>query len=65
MAAVHRIAAVPAITLGPAADAYLATLRGAEQAQHRRAYGRILRWVVTEFAAGESPDGEGSDSHPA
>jgi|HubBroStandDraft_5_1064220.scaffolds.fasta_scaffold82972_2 integrase len=56
MAAVRRIAAVPAVTLGQAADAYLATLSGAEQASTRRTYGRILRWVVTEFGAGASPD---------
>jgi len=36
---------------GRAAEAYLATLSGAEQASTRRTYGRILRWVVTEFGA--------------
>ena len=43
------------VTLGSAADAYLATLRGAEHASTRRTYGRILRWVVTEFGAGSPP----------
>jgi len=56
MAVVRRIAAVPAVTLGQAADAYLAALSGAEQASTRRTYGRILRWVVTEFGAGANPD---------
>ena len=56
MATVRHIAAVPAVTLGQAADAYLATLSGAEQASTRRTYGRILRRVVTEFGAGASPD---------
>jgi integrase len=56
VAAVRRITAVPAVTLGQAADAYLAALSGAEQASTRRTYGRILRWVVTEFGAGASPD---------
>ena len=43
-------------TLGQAADAYLATLHGAEQASTRRTYGRILRRVVTEFGADAAPD---------
>jgi integrase len=47
--------AVGDVTLGQAADAYLATLRGAEQASTRRTYGRILRWVVTEFGAAADP----------
>ena len=44
------------ITLGLAADAYLATLRGAEHASTRRTYGRILRWIVTEFGGNIAPD---------
>ena len=44
------------ITLGLAADAYLATLRGAEHASTRRTYGRILRWIVTEFGGDTPPD---------
>ena len=44
------------VTLGQAADAYLATLHGAEQASTRRTYGRILRWVVTEFGSDAAPD---------
>ncbi len=35
----------------PVADAYLATLLGAEHASTRRTYGRILRRVVAEFGA--------------
>ena len=37
------------MTLGRAVDAYLATLRGAEQASTRRTYGRVLRRVAAEF----------------
>ena len=44
------------VTLGSAADAYLATLRGAEHASTRRTYGRILRRVVAEFGAETAPD---------
>jgi len=58
MGTVRRLAAAAGgVTLGPAADAYLATLRGAEQASTRRTYGRVLRWVVAEFGA-ESEPGE-------
>ena len=53
MGTVRRLAAAAGdVTLGQAAEAYLATLRGAEQASTRRTYGRILRWVVAEFGAG-------------
>ena len=53
MATVHRLPhGTEDVTLGQAADAYLATLRGAEQASTRRTYGRILRRVVTEFGVG-------------
>ena len=44
------------ITLGLAADAYLATLRGAEHASTRRTYGRIIRWIVAEFAGNTAPN---------
>jgi len=44
------------VTLGKAADAYLATLRGAEHSSTRRIYGRILRWIVTEFGSDAAPD---------
>src|SRR6266852_5559193 len=37
------------MTLGSAADAYLATLRGAEQESTRRVYGRILWTIAAEF----------------
>ena len=57
MRTIRRIApAAGDVTLGLAVDAYLATLRGAEQASTRRAYGRILRWVVTEFGSDSAPD---------
>ena len=44
------------VTLGQAAEAYLGTLGGAEQASTRRTYGRILRRVVAEFGAQTAPD---------
>ena len=58
MGTVHHIArAAGDVTLGRAAEAYLATLSGAEQASTRRTYGRgVLRWVVTEFGSEASPD---------
>jgi len=65
MATVHRIAPAPVVTLGQAADAYLSTLRGAEQASTRRTYGRVLRWAVTEFGAGISPDEIGPERFAA
>jgi integrase len=43
------------ITLGRAVDAYLATLRGAEQASTRRVYGRILRRLAAEFGSETPP----------
>ena len=56
MGTVRRIApAAGDVTLGRAADAYLATLPGAEHASTRRTYGRILRRVVTEFGAETVP----------
>ncbi len=62
MGTVRRI--VPAaseMTLGRAADAYLATLGGAEQANTRRVYGRILRRVVAEFGGNTEPDAISTD----
>ena len=56
MGTVRRLtAAVDDVTLGQAADTYLATLRGAEQASTRRTYSRILRWVVAEFGTESGP----------
>ena len=50
MGTVRRItAAAGAVTLGQAADAYLATLNAAEHANTRRVYGRILARVAAEF----------------
>jgi integrase len=43
------------MTLVRAADAYLATLGVAEQANTRRQYGRILRRLVAEFGEGTAP----------
>ncbi len=45
------------LPLGRAADAYLATLGGAEQANTHRQYGRILRRLVLEFGADAEPAG--------
>jgi len=57
MGTVRRLAAAAGdVTLGPAAEAYLATLGGAEQASTRRTYGQILRRVVAEFGAQTAPD---------
>src|SRR6266566_8961399 len=57
MGTIRRIASTASdVTLGPAADAYLATLHGAEHASTRRTYGRILRWIVTEFGSDAAPD---------
>jgi len=43
------------MTLGRAIDAYLATLRDAEQANTRRAYGQVLRRLAAEFARRPRP----------
>jgi integrase len=58
MATIHRLpkSATDTVTLGQAATAYLATLSGAEQASTRRTYGRVLRWVITEFGPDTAPD---------
>ena len=49
------------ITLGRAADAYLATLRGAEQENTRRTYGRVLRRMTAEFGSGTAPEEIGAE----
>src|SRR5712671_6643683 len=47
MGTVRRLAAAAGdVTLGQVADAYLATLRGAEQASTRRTYGRVVHRPV-------------------
>jgi integrase/recombinase XerC/integrase/recombinase XerD len=56
MATVHRLSGVDEMTLGRAIDAYLATLRGAEQANTRRAYGQVLRRLAAEFDRQTAPD---------
>src|SRR5208337_1238039 len=56
MGTVRRFTSAGDITLGRAADAYLATLRGAEQANTRRVYGRILRALAAEFGSDTAPD---------
>jgi hypothetical protein len=57
MGAVRRLApAAGDVTLGQTADASLATLHGTEQVSTRRAYGRILRRVVTEFGSDAAPN---------
>ena len=57
MRTVRRLApAAGDVTLGQAAEAYLGTMGGTEQASTRRTYGRILRRVVAEFGAESAPD---------
>lgn len=56
MGTVTRIAPAPAVDLGRATGAYLATIGGAEQANTHRQYGRILRRVLAEFGEGTAPD---------
>jgi integrase len=53
---VRPLAPAGDITLGRAADAYLATLRGAEQENTRRVYGRVLHRMIAEFGGGTAPD---------
>jgi hypothetical protein len=56
MGTVRRLAAAAGdVTLGQAAEAYLVTLGGAEQASTRRTYGRILRRAVAEFGPETAP----------
>jgi integrase len=56
-ATIHRLTpAAGGITLGKAIDAYLATLRGAEQAGTRRVYGQVLRQAAASLGAGSAPD---------
>jgi len=52
---VRRLTWAGDITVGRAADAYLATLRGAGQANTRRVYGRILRALAAEFGGDTTP----------
>jgi len=59
-ATIHPIGLADRMTLGRAAEAYLATLGGAEQASTRRAYGRVLRRVTAEFGAGTGLDAIGA-----
>ena len=54
--AIHRLPYAGEMTLGNAIDAYLATLRGAEQANTRRAYGQVLRRLIAEFGSDVAPD---------
>ena len=62
MGTVRRLAAAAGdVTLGQAAEAYLVTLGGAEQASTRRTYGRILRRVVAEFGPEAAPDEVGAE----
>jgi integrase len=56
MGTVRRIGRAEDVTLGRAADAYLATLRAAEQGNTRRVYGRILRRAAAEFGSGTPLD---------
>ena len=56
MGTVRRLAPAGDVTLVRAAEAYLTTLGGAEQANTRRVYGRILRRVAAEFGEGTAPD---------
>jgi hypothetical protein len=57
MGTVRRLApAAGDVALGRAANAYLVTLSGAEQASTHRTYSRILRRVVDEFGAETAPD---------
>jgi integrase/recombinase XerC/integrase/recombinase XerD len=53
---VRRLGVAGEVTLGRGADAYLATLRAAEQGNTRRVYGRILRGAVAEFGSGTPLD---------
>ena len=54
-ASIHRLSP-SGVTLGSAADHYLATLRGAEQASTRRKYGQTLGRVVAEFGGSTGLD---------
>ena len=58
---VRRLAPAGDITLGRAADAYLATLRGAERENTRRVYGRVLHRMIAEFGSGTAPDEIGAE----
>lgn len=51
MGEVRRLARPAGVTLAAAVDAYLATMRGAEHANTRRAYRQVLRQMIIEFGA--------------
>lgn len=57
MGTVHQLSTVgTSISLGHAAEAYLATLSRRDQANTHRAYARPLRAAVAEFGAGTAAD---------
>jgi integrase len=64
-ATIHRLGQANVMTLGPAIDAYLATLRGAEQANTRRSYGQVLRRLAAEFGNDEALDDIGAERFAA
>jgi integrase/recombinase XerC/integrase/recombinase XerD len=49
MGAVHQLARRDTVTVGAAADAYLATLAGPESAGTRRVYSGVLRQLTAEY----------------
>ena len=63
-ATVHRLSP-SGVTLGSAADAYLATLAGAEKASTRRKYGQFLRRALNEFGEGTTLDEIGAEAFAA
>jgi len=63
-ASIHRLSP-SGVTLGSAADAYLATLSGAEQASTRRKYGQVLRRIVAEFGGSTALDEIGAEAFAA
>jgi len=65
MATIRRLTRTDEMTIGRAAEAYLATLSGAEQANTRRTYGRILRAVAAEFGTRTAPDEIGAEAFAA
>jgi integrase len=66
MGTLHRFtSAADEMTFGRAVDAYLATLGGAEQANTRRTYGRILRTIAAEFGTSAGLDEIGAERFAA
>ena len=63
-ATVHRLSPAD-VTLGSAVAAYLATLRGAEQASTRHKYGQVLGRVVVAFGASAGLDEIGAEAFAA